>query len=291
MELSQVSRGIYEAHGTSASVLRRAKRLNMPEGHTIHAAARKHDNMLKGRVVNLSSPQGRFVEGAQKLNGRECIRVEAYGKHLVYRFVEHYYLHIHLGLFGRIKVHKRPIKDAKNSVRVRLISATHVIDISGPTICELLRAPEIEQLIDRIGPDPLREDAEPERVFHRIRNSRVPIGKLLMDQSVIAGIGNIYRTELLWRQKLHPDIRGRDLNQKQLEALWDDAALLLNIGAKKNAILTTDIAIANPSKSREKFNIFAQKACPKCRGPITKIFINGRRAFICALCQKRLPKR
>ena len=90
----------------------------MPEGHTIHRAARDHQRILAGRSLRVSSPQGRFAAGADHLDGRACLDVEAYGKHLVYRFDGESYLHVHLGLFGRIKKRKLPAPEPVGAVRV-----------------------------------------------------------------------------------------------------------------------------------------------------------------------------
>ena len=83
----------------------------MPEGHTIHRAARDHRKVLAGQMLAVSSPQGRFREGAKRLDGRRCVDVEAYGKHLIYRFDGALALHIHLGLFGRLRKHKLPLPE------------------------------------------------------------------------------------------------------------------------------------------------------------------------------------
>ena len=102
----------------------------MPEGHTIHNAAREHKKLLVGYNIDISSPQGRFSTGAKAVNGQECIAVEAYGKHLLYEFRNHQFLHIHLGLFGRIKRQKLPVQEAKGKVRVRLVGKTQYIDVT-----------------------------------------------------------------------------------------------------------------------------------------------------------------
>ena len=102
----------------------------MPEGHTIHRAARDHDQILAGQQLTVSSPQGRFIDGAALLNGQLCLGVEAFGKHLIYRFENSEALHIHLGLFGRIRKRKLPLVDPRGVVRVRLVSGTHSIAVS-----------------------------------------------------------------------------------------------------------------------------------------------------------------
>ncbi len=259
----------------------------MPEGHTIHRAARDQRRMLAGQVLSVSSPQGRFAEGAALIDGHRCLDVEAYGKHLVYRFDHDEALHVHLGLFGRIRKSKLPEGPPRGAVRVRLVGLTHVVDINGPTICELLDVPGLAALIDRIGPDVLRADADPDRAFRRISKSRAPIGRLIMDQSVMAGIGNIYRTEVLWRQRIHPDRPGRSLDRGAFDALWRDAASLLELGVKRNAIVTVDGAPASRSRYRERVNIFGKDLCPACAGEVRRVEIDGRRAFVCETCQPR----
>ena len=262
----------------------------MPEGHTIHRAARDLSRMLVGSIIDVTSPQGRFASGAAVLDGRECYVAEAYGKHLLLHFDGEIFLHIHLGLFGRIRKHKIPAKDPRGAVRVRLVSATHVVDINGPTICEIIERESMEKLICRIGPDLIRDDADPDRAYERISKSRVTIGKLLMDQSEIAGIGNIYRTEILWRQSIHPDTAGRAITRRQFESLWTDAKELLTIGVKRNAIITVDDPPARP-RVGERLNIFNKAECPTCAGPIARLKISGRRAFVCVNCQPLVPNK
>ena len=257
----------------------------MPEGHTIHRAAIDHHKVLAGDKLTIESPQGRFAEGARHLSGKLCIAVEAFGKHLIYRFEAGHSLHIHLGLFGKIRKHRMPLRQPRGAVRVRLISNTHAIDINGPSICEVLNIEELMKLTVRVGPDVLRSDANPELAFKRIAKSKSSIGSLIMNQSVMAGIGNIYRTEILWRQAVHPETPGKNIDRQTFDRIWNDAKALLKLGVKHNAIITKRGASRSKSKHREDFNIFAKETCPDCRGEIRRLEINGRRAFACENCQ------
>ena len=259
----------------------------MPEGHTIHRAARDHHRALAGQKLFVSSPQGRFSDGASLLDAQCCETVEAFGKHLLYRFQNKLALHIHLGLFGRIRKQRSPPEDPNGAVRVRMTCKTHSIDINGPSICEVLDQPGVNALITRIGPDILRTDANPEISFQKIQQSRLPIGRLIMDQSIIAGIGNIYRTEILWRQAIHPEIPGNEISRQAFDRIWNDAAYLLAIGVKKNAIVTVDAQITNKKQSGENYNIFGKISCPKCYGTLRRLEINKRKAFVCDACQPR----
>ena len=257
----------------------------MPEGHTIHRAARDHRRILARQKLIVSSPQGRFSRGASLLNEQICSAVEAFGKHLLYKFDNEYTLHIHLGLFGRIRKQKLPLAEPKGSVRVRLIGKTHLIDINGPTICEILDQKEVMALVDRIGPDVLRADANPDLAYDKIARSRAPIGRLIMDQSVMAGIGNIYRSEILWRQAIHPETPGRAIDRQTFNRIWDDACALLAIGVEQNAIITVFDGQLSKKRYGEKFNIFGKASCPKCDGEIRRFDISGRRTFVCDTCQ------
>ena len=257
----------------------------MPEGHTIHRAANDHHRILAGKQLTVSSPQGRFGGGASLLTGQLCLAVEAVGKHLLYRFSNGNVLHIHLGLFGRIRQRKLPLVEPRGAVRVRLICDTHVIDVNGPTICQVLGGREVLSLFDRIGPDVLRSDSEPSLAFNKITKSKAPIGRLIMDQSVMAGIGNIYRSEILWRQSVHPETPGKAIDRQTFDRIWDDAKALLKIGVKSNAIITVNGARPSKSRYRERVNIFAKEHCPTCKEAVRRFEINGRRTFACETCQ------
>lgn len=256
----------------------------MPEGHTIHRAARDQRSGLVGRRVGVDSPQGRFADGAARLDGLRCEAIDAYGKHLLYRFENEVSLHVHLGLFGRIRLAEPPPGEPQGEVRVRLVSEALVIAINGPTACEVLDPAQVGALVARIGPDPLRADADPERAWTRIRASRAPIGLLLMDQSVLAGIGNIYRTELLWRQRLHPAAPGRTLDRAAFDRLWADAKGLLELGVETGAIVTRDGLKRVPRTFKARVNIFKKPVCPRCGGAVRGFEQAKRRVFACETC-------
>jgi len=257
----------------------------MPEGHTIHRAARDQRPMLTGQRLEVVSPQGRFAEGAAQLDGQVCTGIDAYGKHLLYRFADVQALHIHLGLFGKFRTAKLPAPEPRGAVRVRMISGSHVVDINGPNRCEVLDLADVAALIARIGPDVLRADADPERAWTRISRSRTSIGQLLMDQSVLAGIGNIYRSEILWRQRIDPRTPGKAVPREAFDRIWADAVMLLQLGVEKNAIITRDGVKSTRTRYRERVNIFNKPACPACAGPIDRYQLATRRVFACPSCQ------
>ena len=101
----------------------------------------------------------------------------------------------------------------------------------------------------------------------------------------MAGIGNIYRSEILWRQAVHPETPDRAIDRATFDRIWGDAKVLLAIGVKRNAIITVDGARPSESRYREQVNIFAKDQCPACKGAIRRFEINGRRTFVCETCQ------
>ncbi|MEM6941966.1 MAG: DNA-formamidopyrimidine glycosylase family protein [Pseudomonadota bacterium] len=257
----------------------------MPEGHTIHRAARDHAAMIAGQTVSAISPQGRFAKGAAILDGAICESTGAVGKHLLYHFSNGMTLHLHLGLGGYFQCQPQPADPPRDVVRVRLESATHAIDIIGPNTCELLSTLEMGAFTLRYGPDLLSDQPDPARAIAAIRKSRAPIARLLMDQKVISGIGNIYRAEILWLRKLNPMTRGVDIPEVELQGLWNEMRRLLQLGVESNAIITNGDFDRTGQVITERTNIFARETCPACDGAIVKSKLSGRTLYHCPTCQ------
>lgn len=157
----------------------------MPEGHTIHRIARDHQNWFAGQKLIVSSPQGRFEEGASNISGKKLRDVTAHGKHLFYHWNRNLIGHVHLGLYGKFRLHKNPPPEPRGVVRVRMIGEEKSFDLNGPNCCELIDKAKHEELRLRLGEDPLRDDASAEWVWQRMQKSRSAIGSLLLNQSVM----------------------------------------------------------------------------------------------------------
>jgi endonuclease-8 len=132
----------------------------------------------------------------------------------------------------------------RGAVRVRFVGEHAVADLTGPTACEVVTADEKRAVEARLGPDPIREpapgDPDPREAFVTgVRRSRSPVGLLLMNQDVVAGVGNIYRAESLFRARLDPLRPGRDVPAEVLHDLWDDLVVLMRDGTRTGAIVTT----------------------------------------------------
>ena len=210
----------------------------MPEGHTLHRLARVHHKNFRGQAVAVSSPQGRFATGAALVDGRTFVRAEAYGKHLFHVYGPDAVVHVHLGLYGRFEAHTGEVTPPRGAVRMRMVGQTAWTDLRGAITCEVITPDEVDAVVARLGPDPLRRDADPERAWARLSRSRVSIGALLMDQKVLAGVGNVYRAEVLFRHNIGPHRPGRDLDRAEFDALWLDLVELMKVGVSRGRIIT-----------------------------------------------------
>ncbi len=257
----------------------------MAEGHTIHALARRV-RQLVGEQMRSSSPTGAFAE-AEGLDGARLLGAEAFGKNLLVRFGDRGTVHVHLGMSGLFSVrqHRRalgqdgwPRTDPpfRKATAWRLITPVYVGDLSAPTTCALLDEGGVEALLSRLGPDPLRPDSDPEAAFRRIRGSKRPIGVLLTDQRVVAGIGNVYRAEILHRMRLSPFRPGREVTDELLERVWDDATQLLALGADAGWIVTHPAQV-------EEAAAYVERGERVPRWP-KRYFVYGRAGQPCLVC-------
>jgi endonuclease-8 len=293
----------------------------MPEGNEIHRWAARHEAAFAGKPVHVDGPQGRFLD-ADMLHGRKLRRVLAVGKHLGYDFGTDRILHIHLGLQGDFKEGSGPLPDVRGALRLRMWNAKKVklsavpgdskrhswyssddgtghlqpeqvawVELRGPMDCSVYTNAKWQELTERLGPDPLNGDA-PDRGFEKIGKSRKAIGMLLMEQDVFAGIGNIYRAELLFRARQSPFTVGKDVTLPVLRKIWKDARPLMQAGMVDRRIVTT-LAKDRPRKGSkveadDAHYVYRRHGlpCRICGTAIRKMEgFAGRNLFWCPTCQ------
>ncbi|GIH99424.1 Fpg/Nei family DNA glycosylase [Planobispora takensis] len=267
----------------------------MPEGHTIHRLAAEHRRLFAGRTLRAESPQGRFAAGAGRIDGRVLREADAHGKHLLLGFDDDRWLHVHLGIYGKYAFAPTPAPAPVGEVRLRLTGDGHYADLRGPNTCELLEPEEVKALHARLGPDPLRADADPGLAWRRISRSRTSVAALLMDQSVVAGVGNIYRAEVLFRQGVAPATPGRELTRGQWEAIWADLVVLMRDGVRAGRIDTvrpehTPEAMGRPPRVDDhggEVYVYRRSGMPclVCESEVRTEALVGRNLFWCPGCQ------
>jgi endonuclease VIII len=293
----------------------------MPEGNEIHRWAARHFAALGGRPVRVDGPQGRFMD-SDVIDGRKLLQVMAVGKHLGYDFGKDRILHVHLGLQGDFTEGSGPLPAVRGALRLRMWNAEAVkkpagpdaskphrwyseddgsdnlgpeevawVELRGPMDCTIYTQAMWEKLLTRLGPDPLNGDG-PEKFIEKVKKSKKAIGELLMDQSVAAGIGNIYRAEFLFRARQSPFIPGREVEESTLRSIWKDAGVLMKAGMVDRRIVTTKPA-DRPHKTgqalkEEAHYVYRRQGRP-CFVSGTKILTKvmaGRNLFWCPVCQK-----
>ncbi|MEV7321622.1 DNA-formamidopyrimidine glycosylase family protein [Streptomyces sp. NPDC093970] len=267
----------------------------MPEGHTIHRLALDY-RRLTG-PVRASSPQGKFSDAAQLIDGAPLVRTEAHGKHLFLGFRDGDWVHIHLGLFGKVTFGDAPVPPATDTVRLRLADTTAYVDLRGPTTCALITDAEKDAVHARLGPDPLRADADPDAAYRKISRSRTTVAALLMDQKVVAGVGNVYRAEVLFRHGIDPYREGRGITTAEWDAVWADLAGLMREGVRNNRIDTvrpehTPQAMGRPPRVDDhggEVYVYrrATLPCHVCGTQIATAGLAARNLFWCPGCQSR----
>ncbi|MCK1819094.1 Fpg/Nei family DNA glycosylase [Streptomyces sp. XM83C] len=268
----------------------------MPEGHTIHRLAQDYADRFRGTAPRVTSPQGKFSDAADLLSGAPLTATEAHGKHLFLRFRDADWVHIHLGLFGKVAFGDAPAPPPTDTVRLRLANDTAWADLRGPTTCALITDTEKHAIHDRLGPDPLRDDADPDAAHRRVARSRTTIAALLMDQKVIAGVGNVYRAEVLFRHGVDPYTPGKDITPDLWRALWDDLVALMREGVRNNRIDTvrpehTPEAMGRPPRVDDhggEVYVYRRAAqpCHICGDEIRTAGLAARNLFWCPTCQR-----
>jgi endonuclease-8 len=269
----------------------------------------------------MDGPQGRFT-GSDVLDGRKLLRVMAVGKHLGYDFGKDRILHIHLGLQGDFTEGSGPLPPVRGALRLRMWSAAKVklpaapgeskrhswyseddgtghlapeqiawVELRGPMDCSVYTNAQWETLLERLGPDPLNGDP-PDRALEKIAKSRKPVGMLLMEQDVIAGVGNIYRAELLFRARQSPFTSGREVAPAVLEKIWKDALPLMRAGMVDRRIVTTrakDRPHPRGQALKEEAHYVYRRSgqpCFICGTKVKKMEgFAGRNLFWCPVCQ------
>ena len=249
----------------------------MPEGHSVHRLARQFNDVFSGETLAVSSPQGKFAAGAARIDGHALERAEAHGKHMFLHFSHELVMRVHLGLYGawdfggdstftgassigaprRIGEQELGANSApgaataagypgppepRGAVRVRLVSPHGWADLRGPTACEVITPAESAAARKKLGPDPLNNAPGDGAEFaRRIRKSNTSIALQLMKQDVLAGVGNVYRAEVLFRLGLDPMLAGTSLQQEEAMTLWADITRIMADGVRDGRIVTTEV--------------------------------------------------
>lgn len=273
----------------------------MPEGHTLFRLARDLNEAFRGGTVRVTSPQGRFATDAEQITGAEFVGAESAGKHLFAEFPGERFVHIHLGLIGKFDIRSGPEQLPVGQVRLRIANERAYADLRGATQCDLIGIAKRDAVLAKLGPDPLRADADPDDAWRKISRSSRPIGALLMDQTVLAGVGNVYRAEVLFRHRMHPLRPGKSLRKSSWQQMWDDLVALLAEGVRVGRIDTvrpehTPEAMGRPPRQDDhggEVYVYRRSGqpCHVCGSKVRTEILAGRNLFWCPRCQPKFRSR
>jgi hypothetical protein len=188
---------------------------------------------------------------------------------------------------GAFSVSPLPGKTPTPTTRLSLVNSELNLSASLSAMTCVHGGPDLyESKYKLLGPDPLREDADKERLWLKMQNTCKSIGLALMDQSFVAGVGNIYRAEILFKSRVHPEQPANTVQRATFETLWMHSVLLLQRGFLTGSILTVDPAEAarlGPPWTRRY--VYNHSKCGLCGGAIQNWTMAGRTVYCCPTCQ------
>ncbi len=251
----------------------------MAEGDTILRLARRFDDSLVGETVSASAPSPRSrAAGIERLDGHRLESARARGKHLLLDFGE-LGLHSHLGMGGGWHLYRSgsPWRRPRGSAWAVLSGGGwDAAQFGGPTLrvaptAKLRRDPQLA----RLGPDVLAVDFDPVAVIAAMRSEPARgLGDALLDQTLIAGIGNIFKSEACFAARIDPWRPVDDLSDEELTAV---------LGAAR------ELMLAAVDSGRQPHRVYRRRqgACPRCRGPISSRGKgdDNRTTYWCPRCQ------
>jgi endonuclease-8 len=256
----------------------------MPEGHTIHRLARELSE-LEGQVLHASSPQQRFTDGAANVEGTVLQLAEGYGKHLLLHLSSGDSVHVHLGMQGKWFRSTDPAAPPLRQVRLRLATDRVAWDLVAPSKCELLDPDQVSGLLSRLGPDPLRPDVKVDDALQALGSAAGAIGAVLLDQTVVAGIGNVFRAEALHAVGVAPRRQAAAMTTSELQDLWTVLQQMMSRAVEDGRIITVDAPNRLSVPEREARKVYKQDHCRDCGAPVVTDQVGGRTSYHCPVEQ------
>ena len=200
-------------------------------------------------------------------------------------------MHIHLGLYGTFSELPVPLPLPVGQVRMRMLGTEYGTDLRGPTVCEVIEEPEIADVVAQAGTRSATPRRRPGAGVAPNRQVPQAIGALLMDQGVIAGVGNVYRSELLYRHRVDPFRPGTTITADEFDAMWTDLVALMKVGVRRGKIVVLrpedDRGAPSYRKGRPRTYVYRRAAepCRVCGTGIRTTVLEGRNLFWCPTCQ------
>jgi formamidopyrimidine-DNA glycosylase len=250
--------------------------------------------ILDGRLVRPFEP----LEVAAELEGEVVERLERRGKYLVFRFETGRVLLVHLRMTGSfVHTPNGPLPD--DPYRRAVLTLDNGADVGYRDVRRfgtwlLLEPGELEPyLAERLGDEPFAEAFTPRALARRLESRRAPVKAVLLDQRSLAGMGNIYADEALWRARIHPLRAAGELEHTEVEQLHEGIRAALELGIARQGATLSDYRTPNGDSGtmQEEFEAYGREGepCSRCGTPIAKTRVAGRGSWFCPYCQRLKP--
>jgi formamidopyrimidine-DNA glycosylase len=273
----------------------------VPELPEVETVRRRLAPLLEGRRFDdvaiadprLTRPHDPF-ETARELEGERVTTVDRRGKYLIVRFESGRALLVHLRMTGSLRHAPKGTlpDDPHRRAVVRLDDGSDVAyrDVRRFGTWLLLEPSELDTYLDaKVGPEPLALAYRAKHLAERLAGRRAPIKAALLDQRTVAGVGNIYADEALWRARVHPLTPAAELTAKEVKAVHTAVRAVLNAGIRRQGSTLRDYQLPDGSSgtAQDRFKVYGRvgEPCTRCGTPIDKIRVAGRGTWYCPACQ------
>jgi formamidopyrimidine-DNA glycosylase len=223
---------------------------------------------------------------AHAISGRKLTRARRHGKHLFVRLDDEHWLALHFGMTGKLTYFKHDADEPKfDRVRFDLTNGYHLAFVDQRKLGEVRLIDDPDDFIAdaELGPDALDKKLDLKAFRELVADSRGAIKSLLMDQSRLAGIGNVYSDEILFQARINPKTPVGKLDEKDIARLYRALRRVLEVSIKKGAG-----AEEFTERLPKNFLLRRREAgakCPRCGGRVRTMKANGRTSYYCPRCQ------
>jgi formamidopyrimidine-DNA glycosylase len=275
----------------------------MPELPEVETVARGLQRAIAGqKILSITLRKTDFIDNPEALErelpGRTIVRVERYGKFMLLRLSPgngtaadgETALLVHLGMTGALMPQAVSTPHAKHTHVVMALSDGRELRYVDPRRfgrMAYLSGDVLSQELQRFGADPL--DVASQEFTMRIHRRKTRIKALLLDQSVLRGVGNIYADESLWSAGIHPAQLGNRLKLPQVKKLYVALQKILQKAILLRGSSISDFVDAGgiPGEYQQHHRVYGRegKPCPRCKTTIRRIIVAGRSSYFCPKCQ------
>ncbi|URZ86748.1 DNA-formamidopyrimidine glycosylase [Floricoccus penangensis] len=276
----------------------------MPELPEVENVRRGLTNLVKGKKI--SSVEARYprmvLTGAEEfekaLKNQTINSVERRGKYLIFKLDEDVFVS-HLRMEGKYNLYQDEIPENKHyHIFFNFEDGSTLVyqDVRKFGTMELMKESELDDYFSRkkIGPEPTFEDFDSKEFYKSLHKSKKIIKPYLLDQSLVAGLGNIYVDEVLWRAKIYPADPANIIPIANIEKLHDAIIEVLqqSVELGGSSIRTYKNALGEEGKFQNHLKVYGKQGtpCPRCGTTIEKMKVSGRGTHFCPKCQPKRAK-